>query len=138
MKFFLVPFAVFPLLATGPAWDSSGNVLLNGAYNFRQVQYTSDGSGNIFRQIAYFGTITFSGTGTYSLSGSNTLVSTGGAPGIPMSGTYSVSASGYGFLSDPLVAGASVYFLVSNHILIGSARQQKILVPARRITTISW
>ncbi len=123
MKFILMLFAASTLFAAGPAWDSSGNGLLNGTYNFRHVQHTSDGSGNIVSEIAYSGTINFSGTGTYTLSGSNTFASTSGPLGIPSSGTYSVAASGYGFLSDPLVAGASVYFLVANHILLGSATE---------------
>jgi len=124
MKVLLLLLAAFiPALATSPTWDTSGNGQLNGAYNFRQVQYTSDGSGDITRKIAYFGRITFNGAGIYGLSGSNTLLNTGGVLSIPATGTYSVAASGYGFLSDPLVAGASVYFLVSNHILIGSSTE---------------
>jgi uncharacterized protein (TIGR03437 family) len=121
--FLFVVAAAMPALSNGQIWDSSGNGQLNGAYNFRQVQYTSDGAGNITGEIAYFGTISFSGTGTYTLSGSNTLVSSAGPLGIPSSGTYSVAGSGYGFLSDPLLIGASVYFLVSNHILIGSSTE---------------
>jgi len=109
--------------AAGPSWDSTGNGQLSGAYKFRQVQYFSDGAGNIGQQIAYFGTITFNGTGGYTLSGSNTLLNTGGTLGIPASGTYSVAASGYGFLSNPLTIGGSLYFLVSNHILIGSSTE---------------
>jgi len=110
-------------IAAPPAWDSSGNTQLTGTYNFRQVQYTSDGSGRITQQIAYFGDISFDGVGGYTLSGSNSQLNTGPAVSIQPTGTYSVSASGYGFLSDPLVAGASVYFLVSNHILIGGATE---------------
>jgi uncharacterized protein (TIGR03437 family) len=115
--------AIFPIFATTPVWDNSGNGLLNGAYNFRQVLYISDGSGNINQEIAYFGGISFDGNGNYSLSGSNTLLDTGGTLGIPATGTYSIAASGYGFLSDPLLAGQSLYFLVSNHILIGSSTE---------------
>ncbi len=112
-------------LAAGPAWDSTGNSQLNGTYNFRQVQYTTDGSGNISRQIAFFGTVTFSGNaaGTYAFGGNNTLLNSGASLGIPATGPYSVSASGYGFLSNPLGTGSSVYFLVSKGILIGSSTE---------------
>jgi uncharacterized protein (TIGR03437 family) len=110
-------------LAGGPAWDSSGSGQLNGTYNFRQVQYYSDGDGNVGQQVAYFGTISFSGTGTYALGGGNTVLTTGSPIGIFASGTYSVAASGYGFLSNPLSIGNSVYFLVSNHLLIGSSTE---------------
>lgn len=111
------------LSAATPTWDTAGNGLLNGTYNFRQVQYTSDGSGNVTQQIAYFGGITFDGAGNYTLSGSNTLVDSAGTLGIYSTGTYSVAASGYGILSNPLSIGNSVYFLVSNHILIGSSTE---------------
>src|ERR1022692_1030334 len=110
-------------LAAAPAWDSSGDGLLSGTYNFRQVMYISDGSGNINQELAYFGNISFDGKGGYTLSGSNTLNNTSGTLGIPATGTYSVASSGYGFLSDPLAAGQSVYFLVSKGILIGSATE---------------
>jgi uncharacterized protein (TIGR03437 family) len=110
-------------LGAGPAWDSSGNGQLNGTYNFRQVLYISDGSGNINSQIAYFGNISFNGAGAYTLSSTNTLLDNSGTVSIQPTGAYSVAASGYGFLSNPLIPGASVYFLVSNHILLGSSTE---------------
>jgi len=122
-KFLLILAAMSSAFAAGPTWDSSGNSQLNGLYNFRQVVYISDGSGKMTQQLAYSGSITFNGTGAYTLSASNTLWSTGTIPSVPSTGTYSVSASGYGFLSNPLISGASVNFLVSNHILIGSSTE---------------
>ena len=119
----LLALASSSIFAAGPVWDSSGNGQLNGTYNFRQVLYVSDGSGNFSRQIAYFGTIGFDGTGTYTLSAANTQLNTGNLTSIQPTGTYSVSASGFGFLSNPLIPGAQVQFLVSNHILIGSSTE---------------
>ncbi len=116
--------AASALAAAGPAWDASGDGLLSGTWNFRQVLYTSDGSGNITQMVAYFGTIAFSGAGTYTLSNGNTLVTNpAGGSTIPSGGTYSTAASGFGFLSNPLAAGTSVYFLVSKGILIGSSTE---------------
>jgi len=116
--------ALAPLLAqTNPTWDTSGNGLLNGTYNFRQVEYISDGTGVINQELAYFGAITFDGNGSYALSGSNTLLNTNGTLGIPASGTYSLASSGFGLLSDPLAAGQSVHILVSKGILIGSTTE---------------
>ena len=110
-----------------PTWDSSGDALLSGTYNFRQVMYISDGSGNVNHEFAYFGNIIFDGKGGYTLPASNTLNDSlpnlNGTLAIPATGTYSVSASGYGFLSDPLAAGQSVYFLVAKGILLGSATE---------------
>ena len=122
-KILLAFAALSPAFAAGPAWDSTGNGLLDGIYNFRQVVYVSNGSGSISQQIAYFGNIGFDGNGNYTLSGSNTLLDTAGTLGIPATGTYSVASGGFGFLSNPLIAGASVEFLVSNHILIGSSTE---------------
>lgn len=119
----LILSAAASALAAGPAWDSSGNGLLSGTYNFRQVLYTSDGSGNVTQMAAYFGAIAFSGAGTYTLSNGNTLVNPAGGLMVPSSGTYSIAASGFGFLSNPLAAGTSVYFLVSKGILIGSSTE---------------
>ena len=84
-----------------------------------------DGSGNINRELAYFGNISFDGKGGYTLSSSNTLNDTLAniELGIPATGTYSVASSGYGFLSNPLAPGESVYFLVSKGVLIGSATE---------------
>jgi uncharacterized protein (TIGR03437 family) len=115
--------AAAPVLAAAPAWDTSGNGLLSGTYNFRQVLYISDGSGDISQMVAYFGTITFSGTGTYSLSNGNTLVNPAGGLTIPLAGAYSAASSGFGFLSNPLATGTSVYFLIWNGILIGSSTE---------------
>ncbi len=114
--------AAATLCAAGPTWDTAGNGLLNGTYNFRQVQYTSDGTGNITQQIAYFGTIIFDGAGGYTL-GNNTLVDSAGSLGIPASGTYSAAISGFGILSNPLSTGSSVHFLVANNILLGSSTE---------------
>jgi uncharacterized protein (TIGR03437 family) len=114
-------------LGAPPAWDSTGDGLLTGIYNFRQVMYITDSSGNINHEFAYFGNISFDGKGGYTLSGSNmlndSLPNLIGTLAIPTAGTYSVATSGYGFLSNPLAPDQSVYFLVSNGILLGSATE---------------
>ncbi len=111
------------LSVAAPVWDSTGNGLLKGDYNFREVVYVSDGTGAMLQEIAYFGTITFDGLGSYTLSGNNTLMNTGSTIVIPAVGTYSVAANGYGFLSNPVRAGVSVHFLASNGILLGSSTE---------------
>ncbi len=123
-RIFLIALAGAGLgFGAAPAWDSTGDGLLTGTYNFRQVTYVSDASGNINQELAYFGSINFDGKGGYTLPGSNTLNNTGGALAIPATGTYSVASSGYGFLSDPLAIGQSVYFLVSKGVLLGSSTE---------------
>ncbi len=109
------------LFAATPAWDNSGNGQLNGIYYFRLVLLeTADTSGNIDRALALYGNVTFnSSAGTYALSGYTLSDSSGGFP-VPSTGTYAVSASGYGLMSNPLVSGGTISFLVSNHIAVGS------------------
>ncbi len=108
-----------------PTFDSSGNGLLKGTYYFRHVTYVvgSDGSGDLSEAAALYGNVTFSGSGTYTMTA--TLVdSSNGAQQGTLSGTYSISASGYGFLSNPLVSGAFIYGLVSQQsIFVGSSTE---------------
>ena len=104
-------------------WDTSGNGMLNGTYYFREVIYVSS-SGSLSRALALYGNIAFNGSGTYSI---NCLVMDSGA-GVQQtyttSGTYSIAASGYGFLSSPIATGASIYGLVSQQgIFVGSTTE---------------
>jgi len=125
-KILLIFAAALPAFASGPAWDSSGNGLLNGTYYFRQVIYQSS-SGSLSGAYTYYGNISFNGAGTYTLAAGTTFVQyTGSIPGVSVStaaatGTYSVSSSGYGFMSSTVgLTGVNVVFLVSNGIIVGS------------------
>jgi uncharacterized protein (TIGR03437 family) len=131
--------------AGGPAaaqnWDTSGNGQLNGTYYFREVLYLWNGDqyGDLSRAIAMYGNIYFSGTGTYTLScqvaDTNYISSVGvltcaqwlPAVGGATSGTYSISASGYGFISNPLLPLSTtdnIRGLVSQqHIFVGSSTE---------------
>src|ERR1700722_9124471 len=119
--------SVASAFAASPVWDSSGNSQLNGTYYFRQVLYV-EGTGGISQAITFYGNIVFNGTspGTYTTSGGTVIESSNGASTYNTTGTYSVSASGYGFMTSPLAAAfpsgtnTSLYFLVSNGILVGS------------------
>ena len=118
---FLLAAAIAPAFAAAPTWDNSGNSQLSGQYYFREVLYLADASGNTSRWIALYGNITFNGAtpGTYTLSNAS-VQDSGGGFNISATGTYSVSASGFGFMSNPLVSGGNVSFLVSNHIIVAS------------------
>src|SRR5258708_1596793 len=106
-------------------WDTSGNSLLKGTYYFREVIWVvGDNAGNFSDVLALYGNITFDGNGGYTIS--NTQVLDGSAGTIrPLStsGTYSISASGLGFLSHPISTGDSVYGLVSRGIFIGGSTE---------------
>jgi uncharacterized protein (TIGR03437 family) len=85
------------------SWDSSGNGLLKGQYYFRQIYYeVSDKYGDLNSEGSTYGTVTFDGNGNYSMSGQyyqSGIINLSG----PFStrGTYSISASGYGFIGGP-------------------------------------
>ena len=100
-------------------FDNSGNNLLNGAYYFlaRSNLYFERGRGRLTAASA------FNGAGTL-LHVRDTV------PKMTIlllslhdhRGTYSISASGYGFLSNPLL-NSPVYGLVSNGIFVGSSTE---------------
>ena len=133
--------SVASAFAAAPAWDTSGNSQLTGTYYFRQVVYVADATGNTSRAVALFGNIAFSGTapGTYTLSGV-TQQDSGGGYSISATGSYSLSASGYGFMSDPSIPGANLNFLMSKSILIGSSTESgnnDMFVAALATTTLT-
>jgi uncharacterized protein (TIGR03437 family) len=111
------------LPAAAPAWDNSGNSLLSGDYYFREVLYIADATGYVSRALSLFGTISFH-DGTYTLSGLGGADSTDsgyyGQPALSSGTAYTLSSSGFGGLSDPLVEGNSISILVSKGIILGS------------------
>jgi uncharacterized protein (TIGR03437 family) len=103
------------------AFESSGDYLLNGTYYMRQVVYFAS-QGLLDQSINVQGTIIFSGSGTYTFSGSvlNTTVSN-----TPLAsaanGTYAISASGEGYISPlyDVFQNDQIIGLVSQGIFIG-------------------
>jgi uncharacterized protein (TIGR03437 family) len=122
-KLLLILAAAIPAFASAPVWDSSGNGLLNGTYYFRQVIYQSSG-GSLSGAYSYYGNISFNGSGTYSINSGTFVQYSSAGPEVntaaTSTGTYSVSSSGYGFMSSPIISGANIVFLVSNGIIVGS------------------
>ena len=113
------------LAAQVPTFENSGNGLLKGTYYFREVFYiVGDNAGDLSRALAVYGNAAFSGTGTYTMT-ATVLDSNNGVPQTgTLSGTYSISASGYGFLSNPLSTGDAIYGLVSSQgIFVGSSTE---------------
>jgi len=115
--------------AAAQTWDTSGNGMLNGTYYFREVVYFGS-NGTLTRAIALYGNISFNGSGTYTINCTNCVMDSAyGAPqSYALSGTYSISASGYGFLSSTISSTDRVYGLVSQQgtqqgIFIGSSTE---------------
>ncbi len=113
------------LAARAQSWDTSGNGMLSGTYYFRQVIYVvGDQYGDLGEAVSLYGNISFDGNGNYTLTSGQWYVydSSQGYGTFPISGTYSISASGYGFISSPYVTGDSIYGLVSEQgIFVGSS-----------------
>ena len=106
--------------------DSSGDSMLTGTYYFRQVFYFFDNNGDFTDAASLYGNITFSGSGTYTLSGSVCDAANGctsSVTAVNTTGTYVIGANGFGYISNPYVAGDLVYGLVSKGIFIGSTTE---------------
>ena len=112
-----------------PAWDSSGDDLLNGPYNFRRVVYDSAVvRGTVARRLLLYGTITFNGQGAYFIKGTqiDTSLNNGMPMSVSFSGTYRIAASGLGFMTDPVLTGNMIYGLVSDGVFIGGGTEAGI------------
>jgi uncharacterized protein (TIGR03437 family) len=113
--------------AAAQTWDTSGNSMLNGTYYFREVAYFFS-STDALSPDALYGTITFNGNGAYSINctvyDSTYGLGTCAQFSLPTSGTYSIAASGYGFLSSPISGSVRVYGLVSQQgVFVGSSTE---------------
>jgi hypothetical protein len=86
-----------------------------------------DDSGNLSQGISIYGNITFDGNGAYSVSNAQVMDSSSsrGVQNYPAgaTGTYSISASGYGFLSTLISGGDSIHGLVTKGIFVGSSTE---------------
>jgi uncharacterized protein (TIGR03437 family) len=116
-------------------WDNSGNGLLKGTYYFRHVMWVVDNtqSGSLTDALALYNTITFDGNtnanGTYTINGVLFDGASGSLQNETLSGTYSIAASGFGFIDNAFAAlvfgagGDEISGLVSNGVFIGSSTE---------------
>src|SRR5579871_756870 len=110
--------AAFAGIAPAQSFDNSGNKLLSGSYYFREVVYNLNTN---FFAVAY-GSITFNGSGSFSISALEGDTNNGQLVNYSYNGSYTISASGFGYLSNPIL-NSRVYGLFSNGIFIGSATE---------------
>jgi len=113
--------------------DNSGNNLLLGKYYFRHVIYAvGDQNGDLGEAIALYGNINFGGDGTYTITGSSIAdFNAGVVQNFTASGTYSISATGYGYIGNAAVkavTGATdcIYGLAANGIFVGSSTETQL------------
>jgi uncharacterized protein (TIGR03437 family) len=114
--------------ADATLWDSSGNGLLSGTYNFREVMWRNNAD---LRRVAIYGSMVFDGNGRYTLTSSVIDSSVGSVQSFSTTGAYRISASGMGFMDDPIrlsagSASSTVWGLVSRNIFIGSSTDDHI------------
>ncbi len=108
-------------------WDTSGNSLLQGRYNFRQVVWNvKDSTGDLARSVAITGSIEFNGSGQYRLSATVVDSISPREQSLSLDGFYAISASGYGFLTNPASSGGRVYGGVAQGIFVGSSTEEPL------------
>ena len=114
------------LFAQTSTWDTSGNGMLNGQYYFRHVLYvlSSTGDGTLYDELAVYGTVTFNGTGAYTMNATLVDVQAQQLQSGTLSGTYSIAASGQGFLTNPVSTGDFINGTVNAQgIFVGSSTE---------------
>jgi len=112
------------------SWDNSGNSMLSGEYYFRQVIYViGDDAGDLSEAVAVYGNINFHGDGTYAITTAENAAyydsaNNGEILQLITTGTYSIAASGYGFISSPYVSGDLIYGMVNSQgIFVASSTE---------------
>jgi uncharacterized protein (TIGR03437 family) len=118
--------AAWPVFGQSVAWDSSGNSMLNGTYYFREVFYiVGDNAGDLGRAIALYGNVSFDGAGHYTMTSATVVDSNASVlQTLNHTGTYTIAASGYGYLSNPLSSTDNVFGLVGQKgIFVGSSTE---------------
>jgi len=100
----LLLFMVAAWPGAAQSWDTSGNGLLNGTYYFRQVMWLGgyNSANDLQEAIAVYGNIVFDGNGTYTLTANAADAAENTVTSITGSGSYTIAASGYGYMSTPL------------------------------------
>src|SRR5579864_9509854 len=102
---------------TAQVFDNTGNGLLNGKYYFRELIITAND------EAVLYGNITFSG-GTYTISGAQIVdYNQQSISPYSSSGTYTISASGFGFIPEGLINSQVYGGVGTNGVFIGSSTE---------------
>jgi uncharacterized protein (TIGR03437 family) len=115
--------------ASGQTQDTSGNGLLKGNFEFRNVAIQAvDGNSNPTQVTATYGSIVFDGNGNYTITGTqvDNTVSGGSPQPFSATGTYAIGANGAGYIASPLYPTDSYdyeYGAVSQGVFAGSATE---------------
>ena len=116
-------------MAMGQTQDNSGNGLLKGNYQFRNIAVQDvDGSANPIQVTATYGLIVFDGNGNYTVTGTqvDNTVSSGAPQPFSTTGSYAIGSNGAGYIASPLYpsdADDYEYGAVSQGVFAGSATE---------------
>ena len=113
------------LLGTVPVFAQTlSNKDLKGSFYFRHLSLGTDGvnPGNLTDARSLFGSITFDGSGNYSLTGQQ-LTGINAAVSQTGKGTYSLDPGGFLSLDSPLRAGAKINARFGPEAIIGSSTE---------------
>jgi uncharacterized protein (TIGR03437 family) len=110
------------LLATAAVAQVSTNASLAGKYSFRQVLLITDGTANVTTTTSGSGTLTFDGSGAFTISGQQ-ITGTAVPAALSGSGTYTVKPGGFVTLTNPLRTSATVNGRLGTGALVGSSTE---------------
>ncbi len=140
MKRLLLFLIAITTLFAQTEWDTTGNGMLSGTFNFREALWVADrqATNTLDEAASQYGTITFDGQGNYNASVSawssfNNTVTT-----YTRQGTYAIAASGFGFIRRTSNDGDYVFGSVANGVFLGSSTESgfnTLFVAAKQSTT---
>lgn len=126
MNRFLVTLAValaLPLVARAQTLTAPPrNASVNGRYFFRQIQFSTDTSGNITATTSSLGSLFFDGAGRFTVDGSQTVGILAATP-LTGTGSYSVQTSGEMTISNPQRNSYTINARLGSEAILGSTTE---------------
>lgn len=114
--------ALFLLSAAIASCQSFSNSSLTGKYFFRHMMILANTSGAVSEMRTAYGAITFSGSGTYSLTGSQ-IIGAAAPAAFTANGTYTVKSTGYVTISNPQRANTDITAGLGQGALTGASTE---------------
>jgi uncharacterized protein (TIGR03437 family) len=111
------------LLSAGWLFSQSlTNASLNGAYFFRHVMILGNTAGAVSEMRTAYGTVTFNGAGSYTLTGSQ-IIGAGAPAAFTANGAYAVRGTGYISIANPQRSGVEINAGLGTGALVGSTTE---------------
>jgi uncharacterized protein (TIGR03437 family) len=126
--FFVLSGALFAAAACqAQNFDASGTASVSGPYLFRYVTFFNDENGNVTESCSLTGTMTFDGSGKYSIASSAQIFDSAGSNGAGSctslgTGTYGVQPNGIAQLDNPMFS-ATLFGSFTSPVLMASSTE---------------